>query len=84
MHRSGPFGLIESTKLPVIVMEAAKSQPCVPDHPRELKKFFDAVLFETGAIHARIYVKKNADRTPAPLLNLFYVFRQDGNPISGN
>jgi hypothetical protein len=36
-------------------------------------------LFDSCAIHAGIYVEKDADPTALPLPHLFFVFGEDGN-----
>ena len=83
MRRRGPFLRSQPTILAVIVVQATEFQPRVFNPARELNDLVRLVLLDSGAIHARIQVKKDTDRAALPLPHLLFVFSQDGNADVG-
>ena len=79
MRRFSPFGLIQPAILAVIVVQPAELQPRVFHRSYEPKHFVLLSLFDSGAIHAGIYVDEDADRGASPLPHLFFILGQYGN-----
>ena len=79
MRRRGSFALIQAAILPVMIVQATELQPCVSDPMHKPDNFAPVALFDSGAIHAGIYVEKNADWASSPLPHLFFALGEDGN-----
>ena len=65
--------------VPVIIVQTAELHPCASNLPHKPDNSVSVPLFDSGTIHARIYVEKNADPAILPLLHLFFVLGEDGN-----
>src|SRR5262249_56904495 len=65
--------------LAVIVVQATELQLCLSNSTHEPDNFVSVALFDSCAIHAGVYVEKDADRTTLPLPHLFFALGQDGN-----
>src|SRR6516164_7745155 len=79
MGRRSPFALIQTAILPVIIVQTAELQPCTSNLAHKPDNLVPVALFDSGAIHARIYVEKDADPATLPLPHLFFVLGEDGN-----
>src|SRR5262249_24720544 len=74
-----PFALTQPAILAVIVVQATELQLCLSNSTHEPDNFVSVALFDSCAIHAGVYVEKDADRTTLPLPHLFFALGQDGN-----
>src|SRR5262249_43932652 len=79
MPRRFPFALTQPAILAVIVVQATELQLCLSNSTHEPDNFVSVALFDSCAIHAGVYVEKDADRTTLPLPHLFFALGQDGN-----
>ena len=61
MRRRGPFGLVEPPVLAIIVMQPPEFQLRFCNRTHQLNNFAGLALFDSGSIHTRIYIDKNAD-----------------------
>src|SRR5580700_2816286 len=79
MRSGGPFLLIQPAKMTVVIVQAAELQSCVSNLTHKPDNFVSVALFDSCAIHAGIYVEKDADLDSLPLPYLFLVLGEDGN-----
>ena len=79
MRRFCTFGLVQPAILTVIVVQPTEFQTCIFNCPYDPNHLFRVSLFDSGAIHAGIYVDEDADRGASPLPHLFFVLGQYRN-----